>query len=244
MAWACPMSNVPHAFCGSRPCQVGDITPIARHQIAISLIILLGDRDRCAPLWYIDLSILIQFDNKPLQFPASIMSNPTAAMALMPAQKPPPGLRSNFVDPPSQQGAIIAVCSVMVVLTLTFLCLRLYSSFVVTRSKGAEDCKRDSVELEDAADTMQISALSLRYVRNRDLKACHALMPGKDSFLYIYWVHLALYVTLAPILDANPGLNVRLVSYAARHMWDVPAVWFNEEYWKVGIIIPGFSMRS
>jgi len=64
-----------------------------------------------------------------------------AALASTPAAAPPPGQFTNFVDPPSQQGAIIAVCTVMMIFTLLFVSLRLYSSFRVTRSAGVEDCK-------------------------------------------------------------------------------------------------------
>ncbi|MCJ1295864.1 hypothetical protein MMC34_007428 [Xylographa carneopallida] len=104
-----------------------------------------------------------------------------AALASMPAALPPPGQLTNFVDPPSQQGAMIAVCTVMLILTLLFVSLRLYSSFCVTRSQGAEDY-------------LCVVAMVL-------------------SFAYIGFVlHL---------------------SYVARHMWDVPELWFTEDYWKI-----------
>lgn len=64
-----------------------------------------------------------------------------AALASMPALPPPLGHITNIVDPPSQKPAMIAVMSVMIVLTLVFVSLRLYSSFFVTKSQGAEDCK-------------------------------------------------------------------------------------------------------
>lgn len=66
---------------------------------------------------------------------------PPSVLATMVAQPPPAGLTTNLVDPPSQQAAIVAVCSIMITLTLIFVTLRLYSSFFVTRLPGAEDCK-------------------------------------------------------------------------------------------------------
>ncbi|MCJ1323476.1 hypothetical protein MMC10_000136 [Thelotrema lepadinum] len=51
----------------------------------------------------------------------------------------PPGQTINTVDPPSQQPAIIGVCVVMYVLTALFVGLRLWSSFIVTKSHGWED---------------------------------------------------------------------------------------------------------
>jgi len=63
------------------------------------------------------------------------------SFSTMAAALPPPGKETNFIDPPSQQGAIIGVCTVMIILTLSTVLLRLYSNFKVTRTPGVEDCK-------------------------------------------------------------------------------------------------------
>ena len=63
-----------------------------------------------------------------------------AAMATIPAVAPPPGQVSNFVNPESQQPAMIAVCTVVIVLTTVFVTVRLYSTARITRSMGGEDC--------------------------------------------------------------------------------------------------------
>ena len=80
-----------------------------------------------------------------------------AVLAITPAAAPPPGEFTNFVNPPSQQGTIIAVCSVMMVFTLLFVCLRLYSNFRVTQSPGVEDCKYFPHSAGQLIDQAQIS---------------------------------------------------------------------------------------
>lgn len=36
----------------------------------------------------------------------------------------------------------------------------------------------------------------------------------------------------------SPFYRPRIVSHAARHMWDVPVIWFTENYWKVSVADP------
>ncbi|MCJ1475922.1 hypothetical protein MMC13_004586 [Lambiella insularis] len=98
-----------------------------------------------------------------------------------PAQPPPPGQKSNFVDPDSLQPAILATGSVMIILTTGFVLARLYSALRITKRVGKEDWS--------------------------------CIIATILSFAYV-----------AFILD---------LSYAARHMWNVPAWWFSDLYWKL-----------
>lgn len=62
-------------------------------------------------------------------------------LANTPAGAPPEGQTSNFVDPPSQQTAMIAVSTAMMVLVLISVPIRLYTSFRINRTPGFEDCE-------------------------------------------------------------------------------------------------------
>lgn len=63
-----------------------------------------------------------------------------AALATMLSLPPPPGQTVNLVDPPTQQAAIIAVCTATLFLTVLIVSLRSYANFFINRSKGYEDC--------------------------------------------------------------------------------------------------------
>ncbi|KAK4203385.1 hypothetical protein QBC40DRAFT_274690 [Triangularia verruculosa] len=62
-----------------------------------------------------------------------------ADLANTPAAAPPPGVKPNFIDPPSQQVAMITMVTIMSFFTLIFLSLRLYTSLRITRLSGMED---------------------------------------------------------------------------------------------------------
>lgn len=55
--------------------------------------------------------------------------------------QPPPGVKQNFINPKSNAGSAIAVTVVFTVITFIFVCMRLYTKFFVSRSKGWDDCK-------------------------------------------------------------------------------------------------------
>ena len=76
-----------------------------------------------------------------------------AAMATALSLPPPPGQEVNLVDPPSRQPVIIAVGSVTILLTLIFVISRLYFSFFVNKSSGAEDCNLNPVHTRRASVT-------------------------------------------------------------------------------------------
>ncbi|PSR97191.1 hypothetical protein BD289DRAFT_111731 [Coniella lustricola] len=105
----------------------------------------------------------------------------TPDLAHTPAAPPPAGQTSNFVDPPSQQAAMIGVSATMTLLTLVFLSVRFYTSLRITRRPGIED-----------------------------------------------WLCLA----AAVLVFGYTGVILDL-SYVSRHMWDVPEIWFTENYWKI-----------
>ena len=59
---------------------------------------------------------------------------------LQPAGPAPPGVTPNFIDPEDQQSTIIGVCVILIILTLTFSFIRLYSNFIIVRAGGYGDC--------------------------------------------------------------------------------------------------------
>ena len=61
--------------------------------------------------------------------------------ATVPAAPPPPGIVPNLVDPEDLEAVTIAISVLMIVLTLTAVALRFYSTALVTRSTGLEDCE-------------------------------------------------------------------------------------------------------
>lgn len=58
-----------------------------------------------------------------------------------PAMPPPPGLETNFVDPPSRQPAIIAMSAVFVSLMLLVVSVRTYTRTRILKSWGWDDSK-------------------------------------------------------------------------------------------------------
>ena len=59
-----------------------------------------------------------------------------------PAGVPPPGVTPNLGNgAPSQQSAIIGVCSTFIILTTSFVALRLYVAFRITKIPALENCK-------------------------------------------------------------------------------------------------------
>jgi hypothetical protein len=58
-----------------------------------------------------------------------------------PAMPPPPGFKTNFVDPPSQQPAIIAMSAVFISLMLLAVSVRAYTRTLILKSWGWDDSK-------------------------------------------------------------------------------------------------------
>ena len=136
--------------------------------------------------------------------------DPTAALATMPAAPPPPGQVTNFVDPPSRQAAIIGVSAMMMVLTLLFVSLRLYSTFRITRSRGLEDCKCFS-------DRPQVKLTSRRSLStgNGNLRRSLWIALLIDSS-YFRFFHSLTVVSPSSVSSATP-MHSSAESYQADH---------------------------
>jgi hypothetical protein len=64
----------------------------------------------------------------------------------IPVQTPPPGVLSNFVDPPNQTNKLFAVSAVLIVLSTIFLLLRFYTRLVLlVRTPEVGDCEHLSL---------------------------------------------------------------------------------------------------
>lgn len=64
----------------------------------------------------------------------------TVDLSTIPAGTPPPGIKSNFVDPPSLLGAAIVSTVVIQVLTLLFMLVRFYVNFKVPTFRIEDFC--------------------------------------------------------------------------------------------------------
>lgn len=62
-------------------------------------------------------------------------------LSQIPAYPPPPGVVSNFVNPPSLATAIIVTSSVMVGVMVLCVAARMYAKAVVTHTVGWDDCE-------------------------------------------------------------------------------------------------------
>lgn len=59
----------------------------------------------------------------------------------MPGVEPPPGVRSNFVDPPTHNGLIITVAVLAVAFSTFFMCLRIYTRRFINHKLWWDDCQ-------------------------------------------------------------------------------------------------------
>lgn len=62
-----------------------------------------------------------------------------SALANIPAQAPPPGVTSNFINPPSQRTAIIVLQTVFLFLSLSAVSIRVWVRTRIIKLWGAED---------------------------------------------------------------------------------------------------------
>lgn len=67
------------------------------------------------------------------------MASPTTS--IKPALTPPPGIVSNFDDPPSQSYAIIIAIVFFLVSTTPFVLVRLYTRYYINQKLWWDDCK-------------------------------------------------------------------------------------------------------
>ena len=61
-------------------------------------------------------------------------------LAQMPVAPPPPGVASNFVDPPTTAPMAYGVMSLALVIMVSAVTMRFYTRAVVVKSFGADDC--------------------------------------------------------------------------------------------------------
>ena len=69
------------------------------------------------------------------------MIPPDIDLSQVPAYPPPPGMVSNFVDPPSLASAIIVSSSIIVGIMVLCVTARMYAKACVTHTVGWDDCK-------------------------------------------------------------------------------------------------------
>ena len=60
-----------------------------------------------------------------------------------PIQEPPPGIKSNFINPQSLEPVILTISIVMTTWMLLFAFIRLYANFRSPRGLAIDDCKMD-----------------------------------------------------------------------------------------------------
>jgi len=71
---------------------------------------------------------------------ATTMATEEPDYSKIPVQPPPPGVSSNFVDPPDRDAAVAAVSALLIALSTTFVLLRLYTRLVLVRRFEIGDC--------------------------------------------------------------------------------------------------------
>lgn len=62
----------------------------------------------------------------------------------VPIVSPPPGVTSDFTNPPSRSHVAVAVCTTSLVVTFLVCAMRVYTRLRVTRSFGYDDFKLSS----------------------------------------------------------------------------------------------------
>lgn len=85
-----------------------------------------------------------------------------------PAAQPPPGVKSNFINPPNHEQQLIILDSFWMSLMAIFVVLRIYARFFITRQKiGVDDGKWNDVPFFFASSdlivvTCVLAAVSLQ----------------------------------------------------------------------------------
>ena len=76
----------------------------------------------------------------------------------VPAEAPPPGVKSNFENPDSRAGAVVATNIVFILLSAIALLLRLYTRRFIVNLFSLPDCRiADKTRLEDSLTVMHRS---------------------------------------------------------------------------------------
>jgi hypothetical protein len=69
----------------------------------------------------------------------AVMKLPPDVLAKLPSIRPPPGVTPNFIDPPTVAPTILAICTVLLVVMLSFVAVRFYVVCRITRRMAADD---------------------------------------------------------------------------------------------------------
>jgi hypothetical protein len=64
-----------------------------------------------------------------------------AAIIIIPAGIPPPGVQANFVDPPTNSQPFIVVNCIFPFLALVAIVVQIYSRLVIPRTFSIDDCE-------------------------------------------------------------------------------------------------------
>lgn len=70
---------------------------------------------------------------------ATVVPGPIS-YATIPLQKPPAGVIPNFIHPESRSWQVYLTAAICLTLAVSFVSLRVYSKFVVTNLRTADDC--------------------------------------------------------------------------------------------------------
>lgn len=76
---------------------------------------------------------------------------------------PPPGVSPNFIDPPSLQHVVLITNIIFIFVSALFVTLRLYTTGIITRSVGIDDCK--CIDLSQIAVSNFLDMIALSWVR-------------------------------------------------------------------------------
>ena len=74
---------------------------------------------------------------------------PLSVLERLPAQQPPAGVLSNFVDPPNLLAEILVAILVSGAFMLAAVILRIYSKFISGRAFGWDDCTWFLIQIFD-----------------------------------------------------------------------------------------------
>ncbi|KAH9862708.1 hypothetical protein J1614_010801 [Plenodomus biglobosus] len=74
-----------------------------------------------------------------------INSIPPALLATLPAASPPPGVVSNFDNPPSRANLLLGLTSAFFALAVISYSIRMYTKIRILRKVTWDDCKSDGV---------------------------------------------------------------------------------------------------
>ncbi len=76
-----------------------------------------------------------------------------SSFASLPVAPPPPGIISNFIDPPTRVPVIIGLEAVFLTLMLLTVAMRIYVRMRVTKIWGFEDCKQSEATKIETLNT-------------------------------------------------------------------------------------------